>query len=569
MSAHSSLGASSSHRWLACPGSVRLSKGLVSKGSVYADEGTAAHELASRCLLSDGLDPSVFLDTIIQTSDMDSPVQVTEEMVEAVLVYVDYVHGRMAEGYELIGIEQQFDLAPLNPPAPMWGRADAVLFLPARSPMRMWDGSGISLPKPSVLEVADLKYGSGTVVEPEQNSQGMYYAIGAVLATKKRADTVRITIAQPRAPHSGGIVRSWECSWDELVAFREELLSGAVATQQDDAPLFAGSHCKFCPALAICPAQAEAAQAAAKTVFTQVPVTNELVPEPGEVQLPVPATLTLEELGRVMEAAGPLADWLKAVMNHMRDLTEAGVKTGYKLVPKRGRRLWKNETEAEQVLRDSLGDDEAFTRKLLSVTQAEKAARVAGYEKVDAELWAMVSSGTNLVPDSDPREAITPLPTAQDVFEPVTLIPAEDIHVEPEVVEVEFEDGSRETRLVGLTAEEIEGMKTQPIAEVSAFVVSPIFDEGVEKVVPNALTPGEIISEGEEITEPIEPEVVEYSVAQEEYTPNEEEVQLWQVRVPNAEEFYVQAPNEAEAKAMARDELKVERLPNHTTVSLS
>ena len=47
---HAILGASSSHRWLACPGSIRLSAGMPNTGSVYAEEGTAAHELAEKCL---------------------------------------------------------------------------------------------------------------------------------------------------------------------------------------------------------------------------------------------------------------------------------------------------------------------------------------------------------------------------------------------------------------------------------------------------------------------------------------------------------------------------------------
>ena len=38
---HAILGASSSHRWLACPGSIRLSAGMPGTSSVYADEGTA------------------------------------------------------------------------------------------------------------------------------------------------------------------------------------------------------------------------------------------------------------------------------------------------------------------------------------------------------------------------------------------------------------------------------------------------------------------------------------------------------------------------------------------------
>jgi hypothetical protein len=508
---------------MACPGSVQLSEGRPNKGSVYADEGTAAHELAARCLGNNNLDPVVFLDTIIETDDMESPVKVTEEMVEAVQVYVDYVRGRQIDSnFTLVGIEEQFDLAPLNPPAPMWGRADAVLFLEPQAP-KVRPGM-VYLPKGSVLEVVDLKYGAGTVVQVEGNTQGLYYAIGAALATQRRADKIRITIVQPRAQHPDGIVRSWEITWDELVAFREELLSGAVATQQENAPLVAGDHCKFCPALAVCPAQAQAAQTAAKATFSSL--VPEIYPVPGiggddiyppDVVLPAPTALTISDLREVMEAAPFISDWFKAVMEEMRRLTEAGEETGYKLVAKRGRRQWKNETEAEQVLRARLGDDEAFTSKLLSVTQAEKAlkaseALVAG--PLPEELWAMVSSGTNLVPDSDRREAIAPLPTPQEVFEPTIVITAEEA------------------------------------AAASTLLETPL-------------------SEGEEITEPIEPELVEYSPETVDYQPNVVEVELWRVQIPDADDFYVEANSTATAKEAARHELGVERLPNHTEVSLS
>ena len=42
---HALLSASSSHRWLHCPPSARLSESYEDKGSDYAAEGTDAHTL--------------------------------------------------------------------------------------------------------------------------------------------------------------------------------------------------------------------------------------------------------------------------------------------------------------------------------------------------------------------------------------------------------------------------------------------------------------------------------------------------------------------------------------------
>ena len=51
---HALLSASSSHRWLNCPPSVRLSEGIPDQGSDYAREGTDAHSLCEGLLrLSD------------------------------------------------------------------------------------------------------------------------------------------------------------------------------------------------------------------------------------------------------------------------------------------------------------------------------------------------------------------------------------------------------------------------------------------------------------------------------------------------------------------------------------
>jgi len=58
---HAILGASSASRWIGCPGSVNaiaaLPKREVERTSLYADEGTAAHNLAERCLRED-IDPA-------------------------------------------------------------------------------------------------------------------------------------------------------------------------------------------------------------------------------------------------------------------------------------------------------------------------------------------------------------------------------------------------------------------------------------------------------------------------------------------------------------------------------
>ena len=45
MAAHALLSPSAAERWINCPASVYISRDILDEGSVYADEGTAAHTL--------------------------------------------------------------------------------------------------------------------------------------------------------------------------------------------------------------------------------------------------------------------------------------------------------------------------------------------------------------------------------------------------------------------------------------------------------------------------------------------------------------------------------------------
>lgn len=396
---HATLGGSSAHRWMACPGSVRLSEGMPDLPSEYKQEGSAAHEIAARAL-EKGVDPDLWLDTIVEVKDGTPPqtfqVTITEEMVEAAQVFVDYVREvAQGKGRRELMVETRFSLAPLNPPDPMYGTADAAVVVYAS------DGR-------TAVEVIDFKYGQGHVVEAAGNEQMRYYALGVVVAKKIRPDLFKTTIVQPRAPHPDGIIRSDKFGWGDLVAFKKELFAAARATQDPDAPLNPGEHCRFCPALPVCPAQQSVAEEAAQQEF------GVLVETEG-VELVAPAQLTHEQLQRAMQVKPLIEQWLASVADYVKALTEAGADLGYKLVPKRGTRRWVDEEMTREYLEGLLGD-EAFRRKLRSPAQAERALKRIGME-LPEDLWIKVSSGTNLVPNDDPRPALPPEPSAEDEFE--------------------------------------------------------------------------------------------------------------------------------------------------------
>lgn len=372
---HSELGASVAARWMACPGSVRLSRTVpVPATTSFAQEGTAAHALGELALRKN-CDPDMWLGVTLEG------VEVTEEMVEFVRMYVDHCREIAAKCSTTL-IEHRFNLAALNPPGPMFGTADHTGYEPARRR----------------LHVSDLKYGMGVVVEVKGNKQLRYYGLGAALSPEVAGlaiDDVEIHVVQPRARHADGIVRSEVIPLDELIGYAGELMEAARNTLRPGAELHAGSHCKFCPASGVCPEQLKRAESVAMVEFSALP--PDLPPEP-EV---LPPALFAELLGKLPI----LEDWVKAMKMHAtRTLEGGGAVPGFKLVMKRPTRKWVNDDEVADYLKaDGRTHEEIYKLDLKSPAQIEK---LVGKKNLPKELWKNESSGTSMVPESDPRDAV-------------------------------------------------------------------------------------------------------------------------------------------------------------------
>jgi len=89
MIAHASLGASNAHRWLECAGSVQAEIGLPNTSSVFALEGTTAHDLAELTLT---------------TTDGALDLFADQEMADYVRIYTDYVRS-LSDTADLVLIE--------------------------------------------------------------------------------------------------------------------------------------------------------------------------------------------------------------------------------------------------------------------------------------------------------------------------------------------------------------------------------------------------------------------------------------------------------------------------------
>ena len=375
MEEHSPLGASGASRWLYCAGSYWAQKDLPDKSSTFAFEGTCAHELAEICLANKvaarrriGL-PLLINKEFIVTSDMADYAQ----------TYIDYVRdiGGVQE------YEQKVSYSDWVPGG--FGTADVIATVD------------------DTLFVIDLKYGKGVKVFAENNPQGMLYALGALheRAVFQDFKEVVIVIHQPRLDH----VSEWSITPKELYKWAEWVKERALMCLEPDAQRTPGEkQCQWCRAKATCPALLK---------HTEVAIMQEF--DSFDAELPVPASLSDEQLKVVMDHKSVIEKWLKSVETHIIAQIESGQPfPGWKMVEGRSNRKWSNDLEAEKVLRSYLGED-AYVKKLLTAPAAEKAL---GKEdaKLIQELIVKPEGKAVLVPEGDKRPAL-PLGITADDFD--------------------------------------------------------------------------------------------------------------------------------------------------------
>lgn len=363
MSAHAKLSASGSARWINCPGSVRMEDGISDKGSAFAQEGTAAHELAELVLTKGG---SCF-DWEGRPLIENSAFTVDHEMADRVQVYVDYVKQFGGEHQ----YEQRVDFSEWVPGG--FGTSDAIVI----------DGS--------TLRVIDLKYGKGVEVYASENTQGILYALGAYSEAElfHPIERVIISIVQPRRDH----IDEWELSVTDLLKWGERIAQAAEQALSDNAPRKAGEkQCQFCKAKPFCPEQQRLAHDVIMTDFDCL-------------DFPSVDRLSDADLSKALAAKKQILGWLDAVEQYASERLEAGEGfPGFKLVAGRSTRQWGDETEAAATLSSELGDD-AFERKFVSVAKAEK---LLGKKRIGLLNGLVVKpeGKPTIVPDSDPRPAL-------------------------------------------------------------------------------------------------------------------------------------------------------------------
>ena len=356
---HAKFSASGSAKWFLCAGSIEAERGLPNKSSIYADEGTAAHELGEICLtMGDRASEWVGKQLIDNNA-----VTVTQEMADYVQVYVDYVKSKKG----MVLVEQFVDFSHVAPEG--FGTCDALVM------------------DNDTLHVIDLKYGKGVRVDAENNTQALLYAIGSIDGHSWVAfKTIVITIVQPRLDH----ISEWVIGIDELNAWAERLKQAAERASQSGAPRTPGEkQCQWCKAKATC---------GALKGFTEQAMLSQF----DDLSPPNPDTLSDQQLRKALESKKLILSWLDAVEGLVSERLESGESfEGFKIVEGRSNRAWIDDGRAASALSDLLGED-AFERKLLSVAKAEKAVGKGNKEIID-NLSTKPTGAPTLVQESDKR----------------------------------------------------------------------------------------------------------------------------------------------------------------------
>lgn len=393
--AHSPYAASSSHRWLKCPGSIKLSeKAPKQLSSSFADEGTFAHNYAEHCL--------VFRENPLETKEFDGK-KIDREMQEAVYKYWEYCIGLQQKHGGEIGVERRVFLKAAHKDA--FGTNDFDHQVPFLS-----------------LEVVDFKYGQGIVVEAIDNPQLAYYACGIAAENDWDFETITMTICQPRAYHPEGPIRSWTITVEELKTWEYKFKFGIKAALEKNPKLAAGDHCHFCPARPLCPEQKNEAQKMCADAFaddSDIQLVADLIPDP--------QMLNAKEIEDILMRADIVEGWLESVRKVAFDLAESGTRfKNFKLVAKQSRRQWAMLEDIEKRVNKisrckELAGLEVYNLDLKSPSQIEKEVGKEKFKKYFASEVVSVSSGRTLVHNSDRRPEFDKNKNAQLIFDDQSL----------------------------------------------------------------------------------------------------------------------------------------------------
>lgn len=367
MAKHALLNASGADRWENCPPSARLQEHEENKSSVFAREGTFAHDL-SELKLRRHLGEISKTEFNKKLKTMKQNEFFNEELEKYVDAYVDFTIEKI-NGHKsgIALIEQRVDYSYLCPEG--FGTSDIVIL------------------DEDVIEVVDLKFGQGLKISATNNSQLRLYALGVIdnFNFLFEAKKVRMNIHQPRLDH----ISTEEMEIDELLKWGEEKIRPkAELAYAGKGEFSAGDWCRWCLVKDRCRARAQANMELAKLDFKAAPLLTDI------------------EVVMVLEQVDELVKWAKDVEKYAYQEAVNNNKEwpGFKLVEgRRTRRYSSEEAVAERLLEAGYEEEKIYSKSLLSLTKLEKELGKKDFEEVIGSLIERPPGKLKLVPDDDKR----------------------------------------------------------------------------------------------------------------------------------------------------------------------
>jgi hypothetical protein len=398
--AHAKVSPSGTEKSINCPASIRRSEAFENKSSVFAKEGTSAHEFCELILretLVKPVDPRDWLGGVIVLSgdkagvykrhrrnphpDRDNVWRITDEHIDAANVWLATILPLVEPGV-VVMIETKVDIRHVHPM--MWGTADCIIYNPRTK--KLW--------------VIDLKFGSGIAVDPDWNTQFFSYGAGAAKLFNYDVSEVELVVVQPRAWHPKGPVRRFIVDIIDFLIF-EGWMRKQLARVDDPEPVAAvGEWCRFCPAAPLCPDLYQFVMRTLNVKFT---------PKLRERDLPDLKSMSTRDLGRVFREMKIIEIWMNRFREYVHDRAMNGeIPEGAKVVEGRSIRHWKDPVAVQEEL-EALGfsDEEIFTEPdLRSPAGIETVMGKALFKKCFGEMVDKPRGRAVLALEGDHRPAV-------------------------------------------------------------------------------------------------------------------------------------------------------------------
>lgn len=376
MAKHAFLSASGAPAWLRCSIKPWREKGLPDEFSIFAAEGTKAHELLEYALKN-------------KINLREDTKSVGNKAVEYVAETLDLIESLVKED-DVVYSEQKLDISFITNEPGATGTADVVIV------------------GKDEITIVDLKYGMGVRVEAEENEQLLIYGAAAMKEHGKTKKKLRMIISQPRLEH----VSEWSLTRTEVSKRIKEIRAKAdgILNKVNLVATPGMKQCLFCKVKVDCNEYRDYITGVVTTDLVDLDKEDEMLKKISDAQLQI-TQIDDKHLATCMDALDLIALWSdsvrKEVARRLHNCTFTDKR--YKLVEGRpGHRRYNDEAAAAAVLLTKLSFDEVYPRAIIPITAAEKLIDKETKENLKKHL-IRPKGKISVVKQEDKREAINQL----------------------------------------------------------------------------------------------------------------------------------------------------------------